>query len=202
VNNSHLFKESLVPRSWLPLWQEQNTPYDNLAYLLHMLKLSTPRELIRHWLRRCCSESTKWTTHPPSVSGCVPLDVRNGMTHTWWWYDVSCAVLFTHCIDNEKSALNAALFPLWLLTVVDILLESLAPGTNIPQPDQCRTNSYQINKGRLTKYFPRRNLLPQNPVAYKVRTSQDMSLTFFFCGVGLTSPGTAATSGLLYNPRW
>jgi hypothetical protein len=25
---------------------------------------------------------------------------------------------------------------------------------------------------------------------------------FFFCGVGLTSPGTAATSGLLYSPRW
>jgi hypothetical protein len=24
----------------------------------------------------------------------------------------------------------------------------------------------------------------------------------FFCGVGLTSPGTAATSGLLYSPRW
>jgi hypothetical protein len=23
----------------------------------------------------------------------------------------------------------------------------------------------------------------------------------FFCGVGLTSPGTAATSGLLYSPR-
>jgi hypothetical protein len=25
---------------------------------------------------------------------------------------------------------------------------------------------------------------------------------FFFCGVGLTSRGTAATSGLLYSPRW
>jgi hypothetical protein len=25
---------------------------------------------------------------------------------------------------------------------------------------------------------------------------------FFFSGVGLTSPGTAATSGLLYSPRW
>jgi hypothetical protein len=25
---------------------------------------------------------------------------------------------------------------------------------------------------------------------------------FFFGGVGLTSPGTAATSGLLYSPRW
>jgi hypothetical protein len=24
----------------------------------------------------------------------------------------------------------------------------------------------------------------------------------FFCGVGLTSPGTAPTSGLLYSPRW
>jgi hypothetical protein len=24
----------------------------------------------------------------------------------------------------------------------------------------------------------------------------------FFCGVGLTSPGTAATCGLLYSPRW
>jgi hypothetical protein len=28
-----------------------------------------------------------------------------------------------------------------------------------------------------------------------------LSSVFFFCGVGLTSPGTAATSGLLYSPR-
>jgi hypothetical protein len=27
------------------------------------------------------------------------------------------------------------------------------------------------------------------------------TLQFFFHGVGLTSPGTAATSGLLYSPR-
>jgi hypothetical protein len=26
-------------------------------------------------------------------------------------------------------------------------------------------------------------------------------VTIFFSGVGLTSPGTAATSGLLYSPR-
>jgi hypothetical protein len=29
-----------------------------------------------------------------------------------------------------------------------------------------------------------------------------LPLTFFFSGVGLTSPGTAATSGLLYSPKW
>jgi hypothetical protein len=29
-----------------------------------------------------------------------------------------------------------------------------------------------------------------------------LELFFFIIGVGLTSPGTAATSGLLYSPRW
>jgi hypothetical protein len=31
--------------------------------------------------------------------------------------------------------------------------------------------------------------------------SHRSSYKFFFSGVGLTSPGTAATSGLLYSPR-
>jgi hypothetical protein len=58
-----------------------------LAYLLHMLKLSTPPELIRQWLWRC-PESSKWATGPPSVSGCARKycllhNVRDGMTHTW-----------------------------------------------------------------------------------------------------------------------
>jgi hypothetical protein len=30
---------------------------------------------------------------------------------------------------------------------------------------------------------------------------KDISFSDFFSGVGLTSPGTAATSGLLYSPR-
>jgi hypothetical protein len=30
---------------------------------------------------------------------------------------------------------------------------------------------------------------------------KDSFFLFFFCGVELTSPGTAATSGLLYSPR-
>jgi hypothetical protein len=33
------------------------------------------------------------------------------------------------------------------------------------------------------------------------RTTRRCILEYFFCGVGLTSPGTAATSGLLYSPR-
>jgi hypothetical protein len=27
-------------------------------------------------------------------------------------------------------------------------------------------------------------------------------IIIIICGVGLTSPGTTATSGLLYSPRW
>jgi hypothetical protein len=43
-------------------------------------------------------------------------------------------------------------------------------------------NTFMLSISNLETYFINRN--------------------FFFCGVGLTSPGTAATSGLLYSPRW
>jgi hypothetical protein len=45
------------------------------------------------------------------------------------------------------------------------------------------------------------NSVPQ--IGYmKCMVREGNAVTFFFCGVGLTSPGTAATSGLLYSPRW
>jgi hypothetical protein len=44
----------------------------------------------------------------------------------------------------------------------------------------------------------------RNAIALKnMQKKNNQSGTFFFLfGVGLTSPGTAATSGLLYSPRW
>jgi hypothetical protein len=36
---------------------------------------------------------------------------------------------------------------------------------------------------------------------YVTNTSDSSMSGFFFSGVGLTSPGTAATCGLLYSPR-
>jgi hypothetical protein len=40
---------------------------------------------------------------------------------------------------------------------------------------------------------------PTIPASERAKT---VHAFFFFSGVGLTSPGTAATSGLLYSPRW
>jgi hypothetical protein len=34
-----------------------------------------------------------------------------------------------------------------------------------------------------------------------ISNGQRFRVSIFFCWVGLTSPGTAATSGLLYSPR-
>jgi hypothetical protein len=54
----------------------------------------------------------------------------------------------------------------------------------------CNVRPY--NFGKFIPTF-RRN--PQNLFSVEV-------FFFIICGVGLTSPGTAATSGLLYSPRW
>jgi hypothetical protein len=46
------------------------------------------------------------------------------------------------------------------------------------------------------------NISQKNTSWKYVKGKRPTEELFFFSGVGLTSPGTAATSGLLYSPRW
>jgi hypothetical protein len=59
----------------------------------------------------------------------------------------------------------------------------------------------KVLKGRVDEW--RGNRQSGDPILWQLGgTDDDYYFLLLLSGVGLTSPGTAATSGLLYSPRW